>query len=275
MGGKFEYLVEDDCHCDYLLACADGIIPTIQSNIPKERRILILMENPSIWAPPLEYLDYFGAVITPTPVPASSGTRVITNHPAVSWFYGLKFRTDQGLSHVPLLENYLELNDLTEMDVPPKSKLLSCIVSNKGGTPGHNWRIESAQALKAHFGDNIDMFGFGWNPIADKREAIDPYRFTVVIENESRVNYWTEKLSDAILGYSQPIYFGAPNIQKFFGDSVKEHPYGIDSHSLLNTVKAEISGPINSNYILEHRQNVLFKHNVFYYIADLIQNNKI
>jgi hypothetical protein len=167
------------------------------------------------------------------------------------------------------------LNDLVEMDAPPKPKLLSCVVSNKSGTPGHNWRIESAQALKAHFGSNIDMFGFGWNPIADKREAIDPYRFTVVIENEARDNYWTEKLSDAILGYAQPIYFGAPNIHIFFEGDVIGHPYGVESSQLINIVSKKIEGPIHSWRTLEQRRRILFEHNIFYYIALIIQRNNL
>ena len=270
MFGRYEYIIADDHKCDYLLACADGVIPAIQSNIPKERRLVILMENPSIWTPHEDYLNYFGTVISPSPVQVGPGTQLVIDQPAVSWFYGLKFRTDQGLSHVPVLQDYLQLNDLAEMDTPKKSKLLSCIVSNKNGTHGHNWRIETAQALKAYFGDAIDMFGFGWNPIADKREAIDPYQYTVAIENECRENYWTEKLSDVVLGYGTPIYSGAPNVNQYFQAPIFTLPYGLSPAAFAQQTAALIEQPIEQAALHSRRHQVLYQYNLFYHVARLI-----
>jgi hypothetical protein len=136
LGQQFQYVTEEPSDADYLLAVGDGALPVIRCTIPKERRILILMENPSIWTPPLDYLQYFGAVISPTSIPIPSGVRLILTQPAVSWFYGLKFRTDRGLSHEPVLEDFLQLNDLAEMPKPAKTGLISCVVSQKLGSAG-------------------------------------------------------------------------------------------------------------------------------------------
>jgi glycosyltransferase involved in cell wall biosynthesis len=40
--------------------------------------------------------------------------------------------------------------------------------------------------------------------------------FSLVIENTSEVNYFTEKLMDAFQTYTVPIYWGCPNIQEYF-----------------------------------------------------------
>lgn len=270
LGSRYHYVLEEPAQADYLLALADGVIPQLRVPIPRERRILALMENPAIWTPPAEYLEFFGMVLTPTAFAHPAHVRLVLTQPAVNWFYGLPFRTDRGLSHEPVLDSYLQLDDLAEMAVPVKTKRLSCIVSNKAGTPGHKWRIETAQALKAHFGDGIDMFGFGWNPIADKRDAIDPYDYTVAIENECRDNYWTEKLSDVILGFGTPIYAGAPNVNLFFQAPVPTLEYGLAPAEFVHQTAALIERPTDNAVLYNRRQQVLYQYNLFYHVARLI-----
>jgi hypothetical protein len=68
---------------------------------------------------------------------------LILQQAAVPWFYGLKLRTDVGLMHVPK-ETSLQLQDLARMQMPEKTKLLSCISSKKVSTEGHRWRIQLA-----------------------------------------------------------------------------------------------------------------------------------
>jgi len=271
LGKNFHFVVDETTDADYLLSIADGTTPVCSSNVPRKRRIVILMENPAIWTPPQNYLDYFGVVLSPTEVQVLEGTRLVLTQPAVNWFYGLKFRTDRGLSHEPVLEDYLRLDDLAELPMPQKTRLLSCVVSNKSGTRGHNWRIETAIALKAHFGEQIDMFGFGWNPIADKRDAIDPYLHTIVIENECRENYWTEKLSDAILGYSQPIYAGASNVGSYFTHDFPVLEYGISSDQFVASVSRALESGPAAVALYERRNQVMYEHNLFYHVARLIE----
>ena len=42
------------------------------------------------------------------------------------------------------------------------------ISSNKAFTDGHRQRLKFVEALKEHFGENIDVFGRGINSFADK-----------------------------------------------------------------------------------------------------------
>jgi hypothetical protein len=273
--GGYEYILDSGVEADYLLAVADGQLPVLSYEIPRQRRLVLLMENPSIWTPSIQYLEYFGVVLSPLPIPVPENTRLIISQPAVSWFYGLQFHTDKGLSHEPVLENYLQLDDLAVMPIPEKKKLLSCVVSGKGTTDGHRWRIQTAVALKEYFGDGIDMYGFGWNPIADKKEAIDPYLFTVVIENDSKDNYWTEKLSDAILGYAQPIYAGAPNVGSYFNHPFPTLEYGASPQEFIAGVARAIQTSPVAVMLYERRLQLMYQHNMFYHVASLINQGTI
>ena len=51
-----------------------------------------------------------------------------------------------------------------------------------------------------HFKDKIDFFGFGIKDLKNKKDAIDPYLFSIAIENSKHDNYWTEKIADVFLG---------------------------------------------------------------------------
>ena len=67
-----------------------------------------------------------------------------------------------------------------------------------------------------HFKDKIDFFGFGIKDLKNKKDAIDPYLFSIAIENSKHDNYWTEKIADVFLGNTMPIYYGCNNIYDFF-----------------------------------------------------------
>lgn len=89
-----------------------------------------------------------------------------------------------------------------------KDKLLSVISSSKTMTDGHVKRLNFSLYLKKYYGEKIDLYGSGLNPISDKWEAIAPYKYHIVLENSSLPFYFSEKLVDAFLGFSYPIYHG-------------------------------------------------------------------
>lgn len=61
----------------------------------------------------------------------------------------------------------------------------------------------------------MDVMGRGYKPFDRKSDGLAPYRFSVVIENVREPNYFTEKLVDAVLCETVPIYWGCPNIDRF------------------------------------------------------------
>ena len=72
--------------------------------------------------------------------------------------------------------------------------------------------------LQARFGDLVDVFGRGIRTIEDKSDAIYPYRYHLVLENDHSDYFLTEKLGDAFLGWSYPIYFGGPEAYHRYPD---------------------------------------------------------
>src|SRR5690606_35130381 len=84
-----------------------------------------------------------------------------------------------------------------------------------------------AQLLKTRLGSRFEIYGRGFQPVSDKREAIDPFRYHLAIENTVAGHYWTEKLADPLLGWSLPIYCGAPAAADYFPEGSFE-PIDLD-----------------------------------------------
>lgn len=171
-------------------------------------------------------------------------------------------------------------DDLIELPRPKKTKKISIVVSNKLMMPGHRNRVSFVKALMKRFGDSIDFYGKGINPINDKADAISPYYMTICIENSSLNNYWTEKLADAFLGYSLPIYHGCTNIGCYFPEGSM---YNID----INNIDVAIR---NIEYLLENceqiyasalpdiekaRHLLMSKYNIFPTLADFVNDNNL
>ena len=96
--------------------------------------------------------------------------------------------------------------------VHSKTKNVSMIYSGKQYMTGHKLRHQIANSV-----EGIDLYGNGSpRPIRFKEEALLDYRFSIVIENSKTDNYFTEKLIDCFMVGTVPIYWGAPNIDKYF-----------------------------------------------------------
>ena len=104
------------------------------------------------------------------------------------------------------------LADLTSL---PKTRDLSVFCSQQTMTDGHRLRLRFVEKLKEYFGDRLDWFGNGIQPLAEKWDGIAPYRYHLVLENHAAPNVITEKLWDAFLGFAYPIYWGAPNVHDY------------------------------------------------------------
>lgn len=96
-----------------------------------------------------------------------------------------------------------------------KTQTVSIVASAKRSAPGHHLRhelIESAEKL----GMRLDVYGRGYRPVDHKVTALAPYMFSVAIENCSMDWYFSEKLLDCFATHTIPIYYGCPDIGKFF-----------------------------------------------------------
>jgi FkbM family methyltransferase len=95
-----------------------------------------------------------------------------------------------------------------------KTKTVSIIASLKNFTRGHKLRHEVAHLISEN-----DRYGSAFNKINYKLEGLKDYKFTVVIENEKIDGYFTEKLIDALITGTVPIYWGCSDIGEFFNEA--------------------------------------------------------
>ena len=103
--------------------------------------------------------------------------------------------------------------DPANWKVYPKTKKVCIIASGKSTAHGHLLRHEVIREL----GDEIDVYGRGYNPFPEKEDLLKEYMFSIEIENCSKENYFTEKLHDCLAVGTVPIYFGPKEgLSKFY-----------------------------------------------------------
>ncbi|MBU1007662.1 hypothetical protein KKA53_01110 [Candidatus Dependentiae bacterium] len=190
--------------CDYWVVY-ENLTKQEHSSCPKENTVLITGEPPTIKTYHPKFLAQFQTIITCHP--NVSHPNAIVSHLSLPWMIG--YQPPKEI----FSKSYRELTKTTKL---PKTKLVSVICSDKVFTTEHKKRLLFIQKLQEKFGDRIDFYGRGRNPIIDKWDAIAPYKYHIALENSFIEHYWTEKLSDSYLAQSHPIYYGCPNIHDYF-----------------------------------------------------------
>lgn len=154
----------------------------------------------------VDYLRQFDLVYTCHDVPLPN---VIKAPPVLPWMingnHGTVFRPH------PRDGSFLR-----RLPPVPKTRLVSMIVSSKTITREQRQRLAFAERLARMLGSDVDWYGNGIRPVEEKWDAIAPYRFHVALENRIRAGIVSEKLTDAFLGWSMPIYWGAPDVHSYF-----------------------------------------------------------
>jgi hypothetical protein len=171
-----------------------------------ENTLLVLGEPAEKKVYPKAYYRQFHRIIdTHT---QSGHPRVVVHAPCLCWHVGLDHQTSCfTFGH----------EQLAAMPCPAEVRnQISVVCSDAACTDGQRERLHFLAALKQRLGDRLVHFGRGFQPIDDKLDAILGFRFHLVMENCRVPHYWTEKLADAYLGWSLPIYIGAPNIHDYF-----------------------------------------------------------
>jgi len=202
------YVNQDVEECDAWIVL-EGTTRQEVAKCPRSNLVFIALEPPSITAYPQAYLAQFSMVVTCARDDIQHSNLVVSQQ-AQPWHVGRVLENGRSAG---FRWNYDELAAL-----PPvaKKRKLSVICSNKRMSEGHRQRIEFVEKLEEALRGQVDVFGSGRNEVADKWSAIADYEYHVVVEN-SRINdYWTEKLSDCYLAWSFPIYYGCPNLDKYF-----------------------------------------------------------
>ena len=131
----------------------------------------------------------------------------------------------------PFTEHFAYMWHTTPLiELPVKTKQISLMISHKFNTFGHKYRHMLCQAiLKSDL--PIDIYGNGckyYNTIKDPRlkgeftskEPYLDYQFHIAIENFQTPHYFSEKIMDALICKTTPIYFGCQNINTYFPNTI-------------------------------------------------------
>jgi hypothetical protein len=236
-----------------------------------DRVFLVIFEPPEMRKYTREFLDQFSMVftwrddiahnnviITPPPVPCM-----------VSYHY---IETGDTSKIHSLLKDYDQLKALESIS---KQKTISTVCSNKAMTPVQKKRIALTDYLGGALSEyDIDVYGQGRNYILDKWDALYPYKYHIAVENSVHPNYWTEKISDAFLGYSYPFYYGCPNLEEFFPPGSFSYIDLDDPEKTLWIIKRAIRDDYYRKYLgrlREARNLVLDTYNIFPYLIEQLR----
>lgn len=126
--------------------------------------------------------------------------------------------------------SYLPWHNSIPITLPPKTKFMSIMVSYKKDAPGHQYRHELVRQILSR-NLPIDIYGNGCNEYmssADSRvkgsfshlEPYEEYQFHICIENFSLPAYFSEKITNALICNTVPVYYGCKQIDTHFPDSV-------------------------------------------------------
>lgn len=187
---------------DWLVALDDlsPILPGRREELacPRANTILVTWEPSSVTRYGKAFAAQFGHVLTSQEETVLPHPNAIRSGGANFWMYG---------------DSYANIHS----DKPyPKTKLISTICSTKRQAyTMHARRYAFTQRLKARLPE-LEVFGRGVRAIEKKSEALNPYKFHLAVENHIAAHLWTEKLADAFLGFTVPIYCGCPNVFDYF-----------------------------------------------------------
>jgi hypothetical protein len=175
-------------------------------------------------------------------------------------------------------------DEFKSMTYPDKTKKVSCVVSSK-----HKHRAEYVKSL-FRGKSPIDLYGRGHNkalygdnykgPLEYdgkcKLRGLIDYEYSVVLENSQQKNYFTEKLADAILSWTVPLYWGCPNII----DLLPKNSYHLVNTNIDNPIgeiNKLINNPIDVESLGKARDLILDEYNIWEVISKKIKtiNNEI
>jgi len=79
------------------------------------------------------------------------------------------------------------------------------------------WENQNKITIPKSFYTSIKSFASAPNPLPNgEKESLFESLYHICIENQSVENYFTEKIVDCFLTETIPIYWGCPNIEKYF-----------------------------------------------------------
>lgn len=263
--GRYKFYINEDIkNPDFVVVQSKGLRHKSIYTVSPQNTILLTTEPESILTYPHKYYQQFGVVCSCQKKIKHSN--LVLAPPILPWFVGYTETKEGKCSYT------LDYNILKQKETTRKTKLISVITSNKAFTKGHLDRIKFVEKLKDRFGNQIDIFGRGYNTFDDKWDVLAPYKYHIVIENSSQEYYWTEKLSDCFLAETFPIYYGCTNLDLYFSNKSYK-PINIlnptESFNIIDNILKSNTYEDNIESLKIAKNQILDEYNFFNYIASL------
>lgn len=205
------------------------------------------------------FFDQFSHVVATDPSLRHPG---LVRRTGMGWWVGIGVDYDETHRRVPGVR--LGFDDLVAMRIPPKARRVSIVTSRARRFPGHVARDRLVAEILAHpIARHVDVHGSGRNPVRDKWDVIAPAKYHLALENCAIPDYWTEKLSDAFLGFALPLYFGCANLGDYFPTASFERIDAFRPAEAIRTIERVLDeDPWEERLpdILEARRRVLDDH---------------
>lgn len=270
----YEFIINQPCEeADFWVVYSKGKRQEETCKIAPENTLFITGEPDSVYHYSQGFVNQFGKVLSCQK--HLKHRNLVHIQPAQPWHIGKQTIRDRetGKENQEAVE-YTQNYDTLKISAPEKTKLISIITSNKAFTKGHRERIAFVMKLKEHYGDQLDLYGWGFNDFKNKWDVIAPYKYHIAIENCSTPHYWTEKLADTYLGNAYPFYIGCDNVDEYFS---KDAFIKLNIHDAEGAIKiidkaiAEDTATKQARAVEEAKQLVLDKYNLFNLIVEQIQ----
>lgn len=268
--GNCQFFVNDELdEYDYWVVY-EGLSSPETAKCPQDHTILITGEPSSVKSYSQKFLNQFAHIVTCQR--DLIHRHVIYSQEALPWHVGRRQHDHVNLSFSK------DYDELKAQKTYQKDKLLSIITSNKEFTSGHRLRKDFTEKIITYFGKDIDIYGRGFNEIEDKWNAIASYKYHIVLENSSFVDYWTEKLADCYLAGAYPIYYGCTNLGDYFPNEAFT-PIDISNfQTSVESIKKCLCSntyEMNIEKIHECKQLILEVYNLFPLLTNLINSGKL
>jgi hypothetical protein len=263
--GRYQFVIDERIEdADFWVVQGKGLRHSETCNVAPQNILLLTTEPQSVLIYPKPYLRQFGMISSCQE--QIKHPNIVFGQAALSWLIGFSKNQDGSYRYSQDYES------LTNSPVPPKTKLISVITSDKAFTQGHIDRIKFVEKLKQRYGDKIDVFGRGYRNFDDKWDILAPYKYHVAIENSSQRFYWTEKIADCFLTQTFPFYYGCTNLSDYFPkDAYQEIDILNFEHSIeqIDRIIRDDTYEKKQDVLTECKRLVLGKYNLFNYIASL------
>ena len=152
---------------------------------------------------------------------------------------------------------------------PEKTEHMSIIASGKNQTIGHQLRHRVIRELDMISNPSIDVLGNGYKPFKNKKDGLEKYKFSIVIENSIQDTYFTEKIIDCFATKTVPIYYGTSKITDFFDKD------GIITFTTVDELKEIIDKLTDQDYgrMIKGIENNFNKYKNFTIPENFIEDN--